>query len=70
MENVIDTDMTVELYEVSKLIFFLCYNGTFVLKTDHATRQKNIISMKIWTFHVFLFYHMQTIKVSPLIFFF
>jgi hypothetical protein len=53
----------------SSFFSVLCYNGTFVLKINPTWRQKNLFSMKIWTFLVFLFYHMQTFKVSPLIYF-
>jgi hypothetical protein len=47
-----------------------CQYGTCVLKINDVREQKKLFSMKIWTFHVFLFYHMQTIKVSPLIYFY
>jgi hypothetical protein len=39
-----------------KVHFFLCYNGTFVLKINPAWRLKNLFSMKVRSFCEILFF--------------
>jgi hypothetical protein len=50
------TTITLSLNGGLKVNFFLCYNGTFVLKINHVGMQKILFSMKIRGFCEILFF--------------